>query len=274
MNQSDTNYNLNWGFAEFTYNDFQLFVNVSYVDFVSIPCSLTLETKAGEKMSVEGMPSNALETVCQKLIEQDNKDGAGWSKLVVRKAGTNSPLRALSPNSGRVISGGSLFASYYTAYVAAVYEKYRGEDIIINTQAGWGDVRGRVRADGTLDFGGQIGTFERPSAADIFSCDSGPFARGADWTEARGNVGARLAAAFNRSTLRFTPEHPNGERVENYYREPVTNHYSRICHETSLGSRGYAFPYDDVGANGSVDQSGSLWHSEPKLLTVGIGGGF
>jgi hypothetical protein len=233
-----------------------------------------LETKAGEKMTVEGMPSNALDTVCQKLIQQDARDGAGWSQLVVGKPGTNSYLRALSPNSGRVISGGSLFANYYAAYVTAVYEKYRREDIIINTQTGWGDVRGRVGDDGKLSFGGQIGSFAPPSAADIFSCDSGPFARGQDWTDARGNVGARLAAAFNRSTLRFIPEHPNGERVENYYREPVTNHYSRICHETSLGGRGYAFPYDDVGANGSVDQSGSLWHSEPKLLTVGIGGGF
>ncbi|PKS10303.1 hypothetical protein jhhlp_002054 [Lomentospora prolificans] len=274
-NPSDPNYNLSWGFAEFTYNDFQLFVNVSYVDFLSIPVSLTLETKAGEKMVVEGLPANALDTVCAKLLEQDARDKAGWSRLVVRKP-NGANLRALSPNSGIISSGGSLFKDYYTAYVNAVWEKYRNTTLTINTQNGnWGNVNGRVTGDGLLTFDGGVGKgFPKPAAVDIFNCDTGPFARGSGWTELRGNVGARLAAGFNRSTLLTNNQHPEGDKVESYYKEPVTNHYSRICHETSIAGRGYAFPYDDVGPSNGVDQSGSLFHSEPKLLTLGVGGGF
>ncbi|CAI4217984.1 unnamed protein product [Parascedosporium putredinis] len=199
-NPSDPNYNLSWGFAEFTYNDFQLFVNVSYVDFVSIPVSLTLETKAGEKMT---------------LLEQDARDKAGWSKLVVRKS-NGSNLRALSPNSGIVASGGSLFKDYYTAHVDAVWEKYRRATITINTQNGnWGNVNGRVTGDGLLTFDGGVGRgFPKPAAVDIFNCDTGPFGRGPDWSELRGNVGARLAAGFNRSTLLAGEEHPEGAKVQ------------------------------------------------------------
>ncbi|KAJ8106439.1 hypothetical protein OPT61_g9537 [Boeremia exigua] len=36
-NPTDPNYNLNWTFAEFTYNDQQLFANISYVDFKCAP---------------------------------------------------------------------------------------------------------------------------------------------------------------------------------------------------------------------------------------------
>ena len=36
-NKSDPNYNKTWGFAEFTFNADQLYANISYVDFVSIP---------------------------------------------------------------------------------------------------------------------------------------------------------------------------------------------------------------------------------------------
>ncbi|SPO01072.1 related to beta-1,3-glucanase [Cephalotrichum gorgonifer] len=272
MNPSDPNHGLSWGFAEFTYNDFQLFVNVSYVDFVSIPVSLTLETKAGERMVVEGLPKDGLDRVCAKLREQDARDKAGWGQLVVPRPGGGGNLRALSPNSGMVASGGALFKDYFAAQVDAVWARYAGgRSLTVNTQAGWGDVTGKV-VDGKLSFSG-AGAFGKPSTGDIFSCSTGPFARGADWTELRGNVAARIAAALNRSTLLANDRQPEGEKVEGYYREAVTNHYSRICHETSIHGRGYAFPYDDVGPANGVDQSGSLWHSEPKLLTLGIGGG-
>ncbi|KAF6836041.1 glucanase b [Colletotrichum plurivorum] len=83
-NPSDVNYNLNWGFCEFTFNSFQLFVNISYVDFVSIPVSLALENDSGVLINVPGLPSNGLDTVCDSLRAQDARDNAGWSKLVVR----------------------------------------------------------------------------------------------------------------------------------------------------------------------------------------------
>ncbi|GKT43740.1 glucan endo-1,3-beta-glucosidase [Colletotrichum spaethianum] len=269
-NTADPNYNLNWGFCEFTFNSFQVFVNISYVDFVSVPVSLTLENDAGKVTTVPGFPSNALDTICDRLRAQDAADGAGWSKLVVRTPDGSANLRALSPNSGIVMQP-DLFQGYYQPYVDAVWDKYCGADLTVNTQAEWGDVKGRVGSDNLLSFG-DVGSFAQPSARDIFSCSTGPFGGYPKNQAEMGAIGARIAAAFNRSTLLINDQQPEGESVGKYYKDARTNHYSRICHEVSPDGRGYAFPYDDVGPANGPDQSGSLFDSNPKLLTIGIGG--
>jgi hypothetical protein len=271
-NPSDPNYNLDWGFCEFTFNLEQLYVNVSYVDFVSIPIALTLETDSGTRSTVPGFQPNALDLICNKLREQDSRDGAGWSKLIVRTSNGKANLRALSPNSGIVMQP-TLFETYYDPYTAAVRAKYTAQDLTVNTQA-WGIEFGRVMADGKLSFP-KIGTFGWPKARDIFSCSTGPFGGYPDDKnkDVMANIGARIAAAFNRSTLLINNNQPEGEKEATYYRETITNHYSRICHEVSPDGRGYAFPYDDVGPRDGRDLSGSLFDPNPQLLIVSIGGG-
>lgn len=275
-NPTDPNFDADWGFCEFTYNNDQLYVNVSYVDFVSIPIGLELENEAGQVMRVPGMPKDGLDQVCEGLKRQGEKDGAGWEKLVVKsKSGSN--LRALSPNAGAELHPG-LLENYFAPEVDAAWKRYEKEDIEINTQAEWGDVKGRVH-DAKLVFK-DVGRdklsfhFEKPSTRDIVSCSTGPFAGGPDVTPAQLNVGARIAAALNRTTLSGNSRQPEGEKVEEYYckGEGKTNHYSRICHEVTLEGKGYAFPYDDVGAFGGVDQSGFLNDGRPKVLTVHVGG--
>ncbi|KAF4512675.1 hypothetical protein G6O67_000025 [Ophiocordyceps sinensis] len=276
-NPTDANYNFDWGFCEFTWNQQELYVNVSYVDFVGLPISLRLATRDGQVKTVPGLPSDGLERVCGKLEQQARSDGKGWDKLVVRDAGSGRVLRALSPNAGEVLTP-DLFRGYYGAYVDAVWTKYAGEDLTVDTQFKWGRVKGRVnKADGKLTFAGSGtegsggGAFGKPSAADIFSCSTGPFAGGKGVTEEQLNIGARLAAALNRSTLLVDADQPGGEVVANYYREAVTNHFARICHETSVGGRGYAFPYDDVGPLGGRDQSGFVNDPNPRELAVCVG---
>jgi hypothetical protein len=88
-----------------------------------------------------------------------------------------------------------------------------------------------------------------------------------------GAITARLAAAFNRSTLLVDSHQPDGEVVSNYYKTTPTNHYSRIVHAANTDGRGYAFPYDDVGPSGGQDQSGSVSDGSPGLWTVSVGGG-
>ncbi|KAG4257083.1 hypothetical protein FPRO04_06733 [Fusarium proliferatum] len=275
-NPTDANFDADWGFCEFTYNNDQLYVNVSYVDFVSIPIGLELENEAGQVTRVPGMPKDGLDQVSEGLKRQGEKDGAGWERLVVKsKSGSN--LRALSPNAGAELHPG-LLENYFAPEIDAAWKRYEKEDIEINTQAEWGDVRGRVH-DGKLVFK-DVGKdklgfhFEKPSTRDIVSCSTGPFAGGPDVTPAQLNVGARIVAALNRATLSGNSRQPEGEKVEEYYckGEGKTNHYSRICHEVTLEGKGYAFPYDDVGASGGVDQSGFLNDGRPKVLTVHVGG--
>ena len=267
-NPSDPDYNHFWSFVEFTFNDFQLFGNITYVDYVGLPVSLTLENQSGQIQNVVGVPTDGLETVCSKLLDQQAKDGAGWDQLIIKDP-TGAHLRALSPNSAIVMTPG-LFDGYYQPYVDAVWAKYASDTLSVDTQNQWGVVTGRIQ-DGKLTFP-NVGDFSQPSAANIFACNSGPFAGRTTNQEEMGNITARLAAAFNRSTLLTNSNQPDGEVIDNYYRESVTNHYSRIVHETVADGRGYAFPYDDVAASDATNVAGTVADSNPKLFTVTFGG--
>lgn len=266
-NETDPNYEIYWDFCEFTFNAAELYINISYVDFVSLPIGLQLENTSGAITTVEGLPSTGLDTVCAGLVAQTAKDGAGWSDLIIpTSSGAN--LRALSPNSG-ITMNSSLFSTYFDSYVQEVWAKYsNGAELTIDTQASWGAMAGTV-SDDVLSFGSSVGSFSAPTSANIFSCSSGPFATS---TAQMGAIGARLAAAFNRSTLLLDADQPDDEVVADYYTNPITNHYARLMHATYLDGKGYAFPYDDVAPTGGADQSGSLFDANPQLLTVGVGG--
>jgi hypothetical protein len=264
-NASDPNINVMWDFCEFTFNASQIYANISYVDFVSIPISLALTNSSGSTQSVSGMSSSGLNTVCSGLVAQNASDGAGWDKLVVTSNGSN--LRALSPNNG-IVMDSSLFSGYFQPYVDQVWSKYTGSSLTVDTQASYGSVTGTV-SGGDLTFSGVSG-FAQPSAADIFSCSTGPFA---DTSGERGPLVARISAAFNRTTLLTDSDQPDGENPANYYQNSVTNHYARIVHAANLDGRGYAFPYDDVTPNGGADQSGFVSDPNPTLLTIAVGGG-
>ncbi|KAL9136546.1 MAG: hypothetical protein Q9175_002245 [Cornicularia normoerica] len=266
-NPSDPNISLSWDFCEFTFNGAELFVNISYVDFVCLPISLTLTNTSNATQYISGMASNGLDAVCQGLTAQTASDGVGWSSLIVpNRAGGN--LRALSPNNGITLNP-SLFNGYYQNYVNQVWSQYTSHQLFIDTQASWGTVPGQVDSSSLLDFGNGL-TFTKPSTADIFSCSTGPFVVGSNIE--RGALIARLSAAFNRSTLLIDSVEPTATPSQ-YYQNAITNHYARIVHAANLDGKGYAFPYDDVTPTNGVNQSGAVQDPSPRLLTVAVGGG-
>ncbi|HEV2342937.1 MAG TPA: beta-1,3-glucanase family protein [Actinocrinis sp.] len=259
-NPSDPSINVLWDFCEFTYDNSQLYANISAVDFFSIPVALSLVTGSGATQTVRGLPAGALDTVCAALNAQSTADGQGWNQLVVSSGGQY--LRALSPTNG-IVRTPSLFSGYFNGYLSQVWQKYSTTPLTVDTQASWGSVQGTV-SGGLLTFPG-VGSFAQPSSADIFSCNSGPFnVSGAEM----GALTARISAALNRSTLLSDPNQPDGENPANYYAVSPTNHYARIIHATSQDGRGYAFPYDDVTPSGGTDQSGFVADGNPGVLTV------
>lgn len=267
-NPSDPNYNLNWTFCEFTYNDAQLFANISYVDFVSIPIALSLTNAQGNTQTVPGMGPDGFNTLVNELRAQSQRDGRPWNQLIYEANGR--PLRILSPNN-LLVGNGAAWDGYWDAYINAVWDKYRNEDITINTQAAAGNLTGRVQGN-ELQLG-EAGSFNAPSARDIFTCSTGPFATGPN--QARNAVIPRLAAAFNRSILLNTPgnQFPNGSNPSQYYKDlETTNHYSRLVHSVQKDGRGYAFPYDDVVPDGGQDVAGTLFDGNPTLFTIAVGG--
>ncbi|QIS21376.1 hypothetical protein F6W96_26615 [Nocardia terpenica] len=262
-NPSDPNITVLWDFCEFTYDASQLYANISFVDFVALPIGLTLATSSGTQ-TIAGLPTDGLNTISSALTAQAASDGSDWGKLIVTANGRN--IRALSPN--QAMAGGTpLFSGYFDNYIDQVWSKYTSSQLTIDTQYTWGTVTGQV-VNGLLAFNG-VGTFAKPATKDVFSCSSGPFTTGND---EMGNISARLAAAFNRTTLLIDSNQPDGELVSNYYTAPQTNHYARIVHTTATNGLGYAFPYDDVHPTGGTDLSGSVQSANPTRLTVTLGG--
>ena len=262
-NPSDANIHTSWDFCEFTFSNNQIYANISYVDFVSLPVSLTLTTSEGAVQKVLGLKPDGLDNVCAGLESQNLIDCNDWHKLVFESNGQK--IRVLSPNNAIVMNGGNLFKGYYDSYVNQVWDRYSKSPLTVDTQAQWGKLEGRVSNE-QLEFAG-IGSFPKPSTGDIFSCSSGPFSNNAG---ALGPLTARISAALNRSTLLTNSDQPHEEKVSEFYKNPITNHYSRLVHQANIDGRGYAFPYDDVPAPGGVDQSGFV-NGSPKSFLVTIG---
>lgn len=269
-NTSDPNYFKSWDFCEFTYNESQLYANITYVDFVSLPIALDLTTGSGATQHVGGLPADGLTTICAGLQQQQTVDGAGWDQLIITNNG--NALRALSPSNG-ILFNENLFSTYWNDYIDQVWAQYVSTPLVVDTQATWGTVTGHTSNDRTQLTFGDVGSFSKPSAQDIFGANSGAFAAQPTNTAELLNIGARLDAAFNRSTLMINSNQPDGEVSSTYYQNVVTNHYARIVHAANVDGRGYAFPYDDVVPNGGDDQSGFVSDGAPQNLLVTVGGG-
>ncbi|MFD8643759.1 beta-1,3-glucanase family protein [Streptomyces zaomyceticus] len=261
-NPTDPNVNVHHDFCEFTFNSDQLYANITFVDMVSLPIAFQLETGQGPQ-TVRGLPADGLARVAAALRAQSAADGSDWSKLIVTKGGAD--LRVVSPNLA-IRGNNALFRGYFDSYVDEVWNKYRSTDLRIDTQFTWGTVTGRVNGD-TLSFPG-VGSFAKPSTLSIFSCSDAPFTTGNDLM---GNLSARLAAAFNRTTLLDNPHQPTAENPASFYTRPRTNHYARILHDTTPDHLGYAFPYDDVHPAG-VDFEGKVQSGSPGRWTITVGG--
>ena len=265
-NTGDPNYNINWTFCELTFNSAQLFANISGVDFVGVPVGLSLTNTSGATQTVQGLPSDSLATIANGLRTQASSDGQPWDQLVYTNNG--SLLRVISPNS-LLVGSPNAFSGYWDSYVSEVWSRFSSQQLTVNTQASYGNLSGSV-SNGKLSLG-DAGTFSQPSAADIFSCSTGPFATGSN--AARNAVIPRLAAAFNRSLLLTATDTPNGSNPSQYYQNATTNHYARIVHQASRDGQGYAFPYDDVTPDGGTNVAGVVNDGSPSSFTITVGGG-
>lgn len=268
-NLGDPSAGTDWGFVELTFtNEGAIYANISYVDFVGMILSMDLTTSYGTpKQVTKGLSAGSMETICDEIRQQGSEDGRPWGKMCIGGA-SGAPVRVLSPNDYTVIDPNG-FANYWDNYVDRVWDEYSRTPLIVNTQGDAGNVSCRVSGDQLNCPGDNLG-FQKPSAADIWGCNGGPF-------ENRGNgvhlaAVARICAAFVRSTLLL----PGGNvqpalPASSYYTVDPTNHYSRLIHKHEVDGRGYAFPYDDVNA-GNENASGTVASGNPSLLTVYVGG--
>lgn len=267
--EADPNYRRTWSFCEFTFNPQQLFANISYVDLVTaLPIGLTLE--GDETHTVAPLPDGALKKIADDLTAQAARDGQPWDKLIIRGSDGEvlrviSPQTVMAPYFDRPAE--MPFRDVFDDYIDKVWEKYRSTDLKVDLQGGRGVLTGRVNGDVLSFTGGH--SFARPASKDIFTCNHGPFANNPGDPDDKKALLARIAAAFNRTTLLTHPDQPNGATTADYYLDPATNHWSRVVHANT--PIGYAFPYDDVRPDGQPDVSGAAFDGNPRRFTVTVG---
>ncbi|KAK3116243.1 hypothetical protein LTR53_003614 [Teratosphaeriaceae sp. CCFEE 6253] len=266
LNPSMPSAQRSWGFMEFSYRGNELYVNPTLVDFVGTPLSVRLETSDGN-LDAKGLPADIVQLMCDGLAAKARDEpGVQWDKLCMKRP-DGSALRVLSPSHYKEADA-PMLDTYWEQHVEAVWDSYRSRPLTVETQGEHGSVQCQVRGD-VLFCGGE--TFAKPCSSDIFGCNSGPFANAG--TSLHRAVASRLCAAFHRSTLLIAggDKQPCGGR-DKYYTTTPSNWYSALVHAHAIDGHGYAFPYDDITASGRQDLSGTLSHTDPQKLVIGIGG--
>lgn len=271
-NPSDPNIDINWGFTEFTWNESEIYSNLSYVDFVGLVNSQTLVGSQGT-CNVKGLPGNAVSTVCNGLATEGSQDGQAWAQSC-QSDGNGNVLRVLAPLHLVEVDSGAL-SGYYDNYINQVWDHYTSNQLTI-TGDSLGNYNGQVDGSGNMVFNGV--SFAKPVLADILGCNSGPFANpggGSDPTTVLKQVVVpRLCAAFYRSTLLLSGgnQQPDGVAESAFYpSDTPTMWYAKLLHQVEI-DRGYAFSYDDVTPQGAPDQSGACVDPNPQSLTLTVGG--
>ncbi|PNS19161.1 hypothetical protein CAC42_1897 [Sphaceloma murrayae] len=266
-NPSDPSASVNWGFIELTNIPQGLYANISYVDFLGLPLGMSLIGASGTQTSL-GVSADAVIQLCKLLTARSNEAPVPWDQLCVTDT-SGKAIRVLSPALYSSINGTAL-AKVFNGYVNRVWQRYTKEPLVINTQAGPGKVKCWVKQD-VLKCDGDSTTYAKPSSFDIFGCNTGPFAISGSAT----NLGVvpRLCAAFNRATL-LLPRGNVQPQVQSprYYLSSPRNWYSYFVHTLELDGKGYAFSYDDVTPDNTVDLSGLLADSNPSLMAITVGG--
>lgn len=271
VNPSDPSAAVNWGFVELTNNAAGgLYANISYVDFVGLVLGMSLLAGDGSTQTAQGLHPDAVSTICSQLSAQTAKDGMPWTDLCMADA-SGKPLRVLAPIDYLSIDP-SAFQNYFNSYIDEVWNHYTTNTLTINTQVAAGKVACTVQNNAFV-CDGDNRSYAKPTAADIFGCNSGPFGILGSDNDVHRAVVPRLCAAFNRGTLMLDGGNLQpGLEASSYYQSTPNNWYSYFVHESEVDGKGYAFSYDDVCPDGDVNQSGVVASGSPQLLTITVGG--
>ncbi|MDJ0460239.1 glycoside hydrolase family 64 protein [Streptomyces sp. H27-C3] len=251
QNPSDPNRNILFNWSEYTLNDSGLWLNSTQVDMFSAPYSVGVRPVGGAVKTTGRLKPGGYNAFFSALRGQPG----GWGNLIhTRPDGT--VLRALAPDHG--IEGGTLPTSVMGDYIIRVWSRYSSSTLTVTPFANqpntkyFGRVSGNVM-NFTNSSGAVVTSFQRPDADSIFGC----YKRlDAPNDLVRGPISRTLCAGFNRSTLLTNPNQPDANNA-NFYKDVVTNHYSRKIHQQMVDGKAYGFAFDDVGAHESLVHDGN-----------------
>ncbi|WP_374777551.1 glycoside hydrolase family 64 protein [Streptomyces sp. NBC_01310] len=249
QNPSDPNRDILFNWSEYTLNDAGLWINSTQVDMFSAPYAVGVKAADGTVRNTGRLKPGGYNAVFSRLRS------AGWGGLIHNRP-DGTPLRALSPGHG--IEAGAIPAGVMNDYVNRVWNKYSSSTLTVTPFANQPNTKYHGRVSGnvmhfTNSAGAVVTSFQKPDSDSIFGCYK---LLDAPNDLVRGPISRTLCAGFNRSTLLTNPAQPDANNA-GFYRDAVTNHYSRIIHEQMADGKAYGFAFDDVGAHESLVHDGN-----------------
>lgn len=232
----DPNRDILFDWSEFTYDNGGLFINSSQVDMFSVPHAVGLTNGAGTNKEAGRLKAGGREAIFNAVQGQ-----SGFSNLV------RDRLRVLAPGKG--LDTGKFSGTYLDGYVTSAWNTYKSTPLtVVPFEAEPGKkFTGRTGGDDVLRFtdtsGATVASFSKPSTRDVFNCDGRLHAPN---DQVVGPIARTLCAALHRSTLGTLHTQPTYDAGQ-FYKQPVTDHYSRIVHEQMVDGKAYGFAFDDVG---------------------------
>ncbi|THA44970.1 glycoside hydrolase family 64 protein [Streptomyces sp. A1136] len=244
QNPSDPNRGVLFNWSEYTLNDAGLWINSTQVDMFSAPYAVGVKAANGTVTSTGRLKPDGYNAVFSRLRS------AGWGGLI-QSGPDGTPVRALSPGHG--IEAGGIPADVMNDYINRVWSKYSASTLTVtpfvnepNTKY-YGRVSGNVM-NFTNGSGAVVTSFQKPDSDSVFGCYK---LLDAPNDTVRGPISRTLCAGYNRSTLLTNPNQPDANGTD-FYRDAVSNQYSRIIHEQMADGKAYGFAFDDVGAHESL----------------------
>lgn len=251
QNPSDPNVDILFNWTEYTLNDSGLWINSTQVDFFSAPYVVGVRPVSGATKSTGRLKPGGYNGFFTSLRGQPG----GWANLV-RTRPDGTVVRALAPGHG--IEAGALPAGVMNDYVNRVWSRYSTSTLTVTPFANQPTLRYFGRVSGnvmnfTNSSGAVVTSFQKPDSDSIFGCYK---FLDAPNDLVRGPISRTLCAGFNRSTLLTNPDQPDADN-SGFYRDVVTNHYSRKIHAQMVDGKAYGFAFDDVGAHESLVHDGN-----------------
>ncbi len=252
QNPSDPNRNILFSSSEYTLNDAGLWINSTQVDMFSIPYAVGVQPSGGGAVKTTGhLKPGGYNAFFNSLRSQPG----GWSGLI-HTAPNGSVLRALAPLYG--VETGGLPANAMDDYINRVWSKYSSQTLTVTPFTDQPNTKyyGRVSGN-TMNFtngaGQTVTSFQKPDSASVFGCFK---FLDAPNDLVRGPISRTLCAGYNRSTLLINSNQPDPNNA-NFYKDSVTNQYSKKIHEQMVDGKAYGFAFDDVGAHEALVHDGN-----------------
>jgi hypothetical protein len=257
-NPNDPNADVYYDWYEYTYIHGRVAYggNTTQVDQFSFPLTAHLVQAASGYDSTRGITR----TRAQVLAGYQSSVSAPYRGLA-------NQYRIVAPRTSNAFQPGGPQGNLMQAYIDQVWAKFTGQQWsqVHDGRTFQGRVAGGVLT-GTKDDGSPFHV-AKPTSTQVFEC-SGPLALGNDQggNDTTREVGRDFCAAFHRGVALNPADWYNPAK---YYQTSPRDDYAAYLHAISINNRSYAFAYDDVNDQSSVQILNNA--NPPTSLTLGIG---